>query len=156
MRWAGIIAGMLAALALLSGCGGDSPPTKQEYIEQASPILKLFAQDLARYIPRIGQAPTPVLADARIVYLRERITNSADALEQVETPTEIRPEHQSLVLAIRKLSRLIGSYERQPGGRRPKNLATLQVQLRRSRAAKDLSSALAAFDKKGYDLTSRP
>lgn len=152
MRWASGAA-VLAALAVLSGCG-DSPPTKEEYVEQARPILKLFAGDLARYVPGIRQAPTPVLADARIVYLRDRIANSADALEQVDAPAEIRPQHRNLVVAIRKLSRLIGSFERRPGGRRPRKLATLQVQLQRSQAGKALSSAILAFDAKGYDLTS--
>jgi len=156
MRCAGSIAGLLTALTLLAGCGGNGPPTKEEYIEQAAPILKLFAQDLARLVPGIRQAPNPVLADARIVYLRNRTANSADALEGVEAPAEIRPEHRDLVAAIRQVSRLIGSFERKPGGERPRKLATLQVQLQQSRAGKALRAAVAAFDAKGYDLTSRP
>jgi hypothetical protein len=137
---------MLAAAALVAGCGGDERLTKDEYAEK---VRAVYADVQAAFAAT--NVPEGELA-AKVAAAQGQLRASADELDGVEPPEDVESEHAQLVDGMRRyaddLDRLRNAAERGDS----RTIADFNSRIGQNEAVEQIAEAAERMKFKGYDL----
>jgi hypothetical protein len=139
--------GCLAGLSL-AGCGGSSssgPLTKAEYLKQVRGITA----ELSTSVNKLGAVADPKSAADDLQQLQNELRKTANKLDAMKPPAEIKQAHTDLASAASKLADELGPViTKLEGGD-----MTALVGVTALPAFKSLQAANRQLGKAGYNLT---
>jgi hypothetical protein len=137
-------AAVVAAVALLAGCGGGSKHPAGGYVEKVDAVangLQSVTNDL--YTPT-----DPSSAAAELITVHAALTRAASQLAAITPPPAIRADHERLVKAIDELAAGVGpAIAKLKAGNIDAAGASLSL-----KGAADARRAITAIDHAGYKI----
>jgi hypothetical protein len=146
------IACLLAALAVLAGCGGGGDTlSKDEYQQQ-------FKATVARYSERAKQVPQPA-SDASGAERSKAATQAAGvvhdmagSLGKLKPPAEVAQAHKDLVVSLRETADISAEAAAKLRAGDTKGAQQAVARLATSGVQRRAAAAQKTFESKGYDL----
>ncbi len=110
-RWAGALALLLLAAALLAGCGGGDTKTNNAYVDQVNKVQSEFAATFERLSGQITATSTAKQDRATLEGFKRAVDRTVADLRAIKPPDKVKDLHAQLAATIARYGAAIAAAE---------------------------------------------